>query len=258
MSAFTIITVCLNIASTIRRTCESIVNQTFQDFQWIVVDGASTDGTLDILKEYSSRIDILISEPDKGIYNAMNKGIKLATGEYINFMNGGDEFYNNEVLQEVFDTNPTADVIYGDEYKIKGEKKYLFKNWESVTPELLYQRYGIAHQSSFTKTIVLKKYGFNENYKISADYDFFIKICKKGYSFIKIATIVNLFYEDGISVTNQQIVDSEYSDIKKKHFRKRFYLDSYPKVASIIEFLHNSIRYPRYFAGWLKRLIIKQ
>ena len=252
MPAFTIITVCLNIATTIRRTCESIVNQTFQDFQWIVVDGASTDGTLDILKEYSSRIDILISEPDKGIYNAMNKGIKLATGEYINFMNGGDEFFNNEVLQKVVDAKPTADVIYGDEYKVKGEKKYLFKNWESVTPELLYQRYGIAHQSSFTKTIVLKKYGFNENYKISADYDFFIKICKKGYSFCKIPITVNIFYEVGISINQQQLTEQEYLKIKKNNFKIIHFLNEHPSIASTVEFIRNSLKHPRFFAGWIK------
>ena len=109
----TIITVCFNIKDEIERTCQSIVNQTWQNFEWIVIDGGSTDGTVDILKKYSDRINILVSEPDKGIYNAMNKGIKLSHGEWLNFMNGGDRFTSNDVLKEVFSGKEySADVLY--------------------------------------------------------------------------------------------------------------------------------------------------
>ncbi|MBR4625247.1 MAG: glycosyltransferase [Alphaproteobacteria bacterium] len=259
MPAFTIITVCLNIASTIKRTCESIVHQPFQDFQGIVVDGASTDGTLDILKEYSSRINILISEPDKGIYNAMNKGIKHATGEYINFMNGGDEFYNNNVLENVF-LNKTfkGDIIYGDEYKIKNGESYLFKNWETITEDILFNRYGITHQSSFTKTIILKKYGFNDEYTIAADFDFFVRVFKKRHSFSKIPIIINKFYEDGISSTNEYLNNLEYQEIKRKNFKTKVFLLNHPKIIEFIVFITNSVKYPRYFLGWFKRIIIKQ
>ena len=86
-----IVTVCYN-EKDIGRTCESIVSQSCQDFEWIVVDGGSTDGSLEVIKHYKERIDILISEPDNGIYDAMNKGIRLAKGKWINFMNGGDTF----------------------------------------------------------------------------------------------------------------------------------------------------------------------
>ena len=110
-----IITICYNIKDEIERTCKSIVGQTWQDFEWIVVDGGSTDGTLEVLKKYSDRIDILISEKDSGIYNAMNKGIKLANGEWLNFMNGGDNFASNDVLEKVFkNKNYEADILYGD------------------------------------------------------------------------------------------------------------------------------------------------
>ena len=113
----TIITVCFNIKDEIERTCQSIVNQTWQNFEWIVIDGGSTDGTVDILKKYSDRINILVSEPDKGIYNAMNKGIKLSHGEWLNFMNGGDRFTSNDVLKEVFSGKEySADVLYGKKY----------------------------------------------------------------------------------------------------------------------------------------------
>ena len=129
MPAFTIITVCLNIASTIRRTCESIVHQTFQDFQWIVVDGASTDGTLDILKEYSSRINILISEPDKGIYNAMNKGIKLAHGDYLLFLNGGDKIAQDTIFENILNQLKDYPIITCNLNILNknGEKEFIWK-----------------------------------------------------------------------------------------------------------------------------------
>ena len=94
-----IITICYNEPN-IEKTCESIINQTWQDFEWIVIDGGSTDGTLEILNKYKTRINKLISEPDKGIYNALNKGIKFAKGEWLNFMNGGDRFCDNLVLEK--------------------------------------------------------------------------------------------------------------------------------------------------------------
>ena len=92
-----IVTVCYN-EKDIGRTCESIVSQSCQDFEWIVVDGGSTDGSLEVIKHYKERIDILISEPDNGIYDAMNKGIRLAKGKWINFMNGGDTFADNCIV----------------------------------------------------------------------------------------------------------------------------------------------------------------
>lgn len=110
-----VITICYN-EKNIRKTCESIVGQSWQDFEWIVVDGGSTDGTLDVLNEYRDRIDVLISEPDNGIYNAMNKGIARARGEWLNFMNGGDAFCDKTVLEQVFgggSSRDGADVLYG-------------------------------------------------------------------------------------------------------------------------------------------------
>ena len=95
-----VITICYNIKDEIRRTCESIANQTNHDFEWIVVDGGSTDGTVEILNEYKKHIDVFISEPDKGIYNAMNKGIMQAHGEFLNFMNGGDTFADSNVVAD--------------------------------------------------------------------------------------------------------------------------------------------------------------
>ena len=110
---FSVITVCRNEALNIRATCESIISQGFEDFEWIVIDGASTDGTLDILHEYAENIGVLISEPDTGIYDAMNKGAARAAGEYLIFMNGGDRFASTEALHLASEA-PRAQLLYGD------------------------------------------------------------------------------------------------------------------------------------------------
>ena len=113
MPIFSIITVSYNEVASIRQTLDSIVNQTFKDFELIVVDGGSTDGTKEIIAQYNGLISWWCSEPDKGIYNAMNKGIAHATGKYVNFMNAGDSFFNNDVLQHVYDSRLCPDVIEG-------------------------------------------------------------------------------------------------------------------------------------------------
>ena len=109
---YSIITVNFNNKEGLRKTIESVIHQSFCDFEYIVIDGGSTDGSMDIIKEYESHINYWVSEPDKGIYNAMNKGILKAQGDYINFMNSGDCLYDNNVLNN---TLPylTADIVYG-------------------------------------------------------------------------------------------------------------------------------------------------
>lgn len=253
MPTFTIITVCLNIVSTIRRTCESIVNQTFQDFQWIVVDGASTDGTLDILKEYSSRINIFISESDKGIYNAMNKGIRLATGEYIIFMNGGDEFYNIGVLREVKDKQPIADVIYGRTFMV--DKNYI-KEPEKVVNKNTFYKHNIVHQSAFIKTALQKKYIFDETLKICSDYDFFVKILFKDATFEYHDIIISKFYSGGFSEINHQLALNEESIIRQRYYNFISKIKYDPVWNQKFKHYFMIITHPRYIAGWIKNKII--
>ncbi|MCQ2974919.1 MAG: glycosyltransferase [Bacteroidales bacterium] len=261
MPQLTIITICRNIVSTIERTCLSIVNQTFQDFEWIVVDGASTDGTVDILKKYSSRIDILISEPDNGIYNAMNKGIKLATGEYILFMNGGDEILNFNTLENVFKKANNADVIYGDEYVKNDKEYYLFRNQRLLTPKSLYKK-TFSHQATFVRTSIQKKYLFDESLKIAADYDFFVKIYfKKKYIFERIDMAISVFYLDGICSTNYELFNEENNKIHSKYFCffQRYKFDSKYRNSIQNRIFHYKmiLTHPRYIAGWIKRKLIK-
>lgn len=195
---FSIITVCRNEAKNIRSTCESITQQTFKDYEWIVVDGASTDHTLEVLEEFRQDISKLISEPDNGIYDAMNKGIDLATGEYIVFMNGGDAFASKRVLNLVSHA-PQKDLIYGDlRYdsdfgKIHSSPDHFGKN------ELL--RIMVPHQASFYRRKLFEKYGkYDTSYRIAADYELNVRmLCKHRISQTHISESLAIFNRSGIS-----------------------------------------------------------
>ena len=213
-----IITICYN-EKQIERTCKSIVEQTWQDFEWIVVDGGSTDGTLDILKKYKDRIDILISEPDKGIYNAQNKGIKLAHGQYLNFMNGGDAFYNSTVLEKIFkDKTQTADVLYGNCCLIDGIRKD-WCNYIDKVDITYWLNHTLCHQASFIKKELFDKYGlYDESYKIAADKEKFICFFLKGHSFQHIPLTIALFDLGGLSTKNEYKTQEECRYLRKKYF----------------------------------------
>jgi len=118
---YSIITVNFNNKEGLRQTIESVIHQTYRDFEFIVIDGGSTDGSVDVLKEYDSQIDYWVSEPDGGIYQGMNKGIKKASGEYLNFMNSGDCFYSSDVLEIVTSYQSGADFIVGKDYHYNNE-----------------------------------------------------------------------------------------------------------------------------------------
>ena len=121
-----IVTVSYNAVATIEQTILSVINQTYSNIEYIIIDGGSTDGTLDVIKKYADKIAYWVSEPDKGIYDAMNKGIKVATGEWINFMNCGDYFVANNTLESVFGSGKIykkAEILYGDSIQLNVEKK---------------------------------------------------------------------------------------------------------------------------------------
>ena len=201
MIKISIITVCYNCKNDIEKTILSVINQTYPNIEYIIIDGASTDGTLNIINKYKDKISIIVSEPDKGIYDAMNKGINLASGEWINFMNAGDTFYNSTVLENVFsNTNYTADIIYGNVEYDYGFTKVLKK----PAPINSITRYmGFSHQSTFVKTIIMKSHPYNLQYKIIADYEFFLSRYKEGYTFQEIPNVVATYERiSGISSGN--------------------------------------------------------
>lgn len=150
-----IITVNRNNTEGLRKTIESVVSQTYTDFEYIIIDGASTDGSVDIIKEYADRITYWVSEPDNGIYNAMNKGILKAKGEYLQFLNSGDWLTNNDVLKYVFDLRRDEDVLYGDEFLFYNINKIVRKAYpQKLTFYDLFVG-SISHEGSFYKDTYL-------------------------------------------------------------------------------------------------------
>lgn len=155
----TVVTVCYNAVDTIENTILSVLNQTYDNIEYIIIDGSSTDGTVDIIKKYADKIAYWVSEPDNGIYDAMNKGIDIATGDYINFMNAGDGFYDNEALSNLMPfIKNNVSVIFGKSIKTNGsgdEKleipiPFYTQNKRIKSP-------GICHQATFVETSLLKK-----------------------------------------------------------------------------------------------------
>ena len=194
----TIITVSYNAVKDIENTILSVLNQTYPNIEYIIIDGGSTDGTLDIIKKYQDKITYWVSEPDTGIYDAMNKGALKATGMWLNFMNAGDTFYNEQVLEEVFKDKDcdNADVIYGDVVYIHPDREDIRK-----AAPLKRIKVGIpfCHQSAFVKTKLQQKYLFDTTYKICADYNFFHTLHKKGCSFKYKEQIIDKYLTGGLS-----------------------------------------------------------
>ncbi|GHT21796.1 hypothetical protein AGMMS4957_11090 [Bacteroidia bacterium] len=192
----TIVTVTFNAAAVLEKTMLSVINQTYNAVEYIIVDGGSTDGTIEIIKKHENRLFHWISEPDKGIYNAMNKGIRLATGDWICFMNAGDAFADNTIIQKVVDELDAADIIYGDILIENADGAYREKI--AKEPCNLHKMY-FSHQSAFAKTALLRQYPFDEQYKICADYKFFKQCAHAHCQFKHVRFPVAVFDMSGIS-----------------------------------------------------------
>ena len=173
----TVVTVTYNAEKCLEETILSVINQTYPYIEYIVIDGGSTDGTIDIIKKYAAHIDYWVSEPDKGIYDAMNKGIDKATGEWINFMNAGDCFVSEKTLEKVFDQDYLEyDFIYGD----RVNKDILGLYIERANPFWLKDSYcpqkGVCHQCTFVKTSLAKLYPYSLQYLYAGDYEMMLNV----------------------------------------------------------------------------------
>lgn len=180
MMKLSIITINRNNGVGLRKTIKSVISQNFNDIEYIVIDGASTDESVEIIKEYSSQIFYWVSEPDNGIYNAMNKGILKASGDYLLFLNSGDWLVDN-ILDELIEKyNFTYDIIYGntfieDNIKNKVHSHKAFCKDKITFYDLRFDT--ICHQSTFMKRDLFQRYGlYDENFKIISDWLFFIKV----------------------------------------------------------------------------------
>lgn len=172
---YSIITINFNNKDGLRKTIESVVNQTYKDFEYIIIDGGSTDGSVEVIKEYADKIDYWVSEPDKGIYNAMNKGILQAHGEYLNFMNSGDCFHNETVLCHV-DKFSAFDIFVGRVSNLDANGDYQSLNIEAKRISMFHFYIStFPHQGCFIKHTLFKEFLYDETLKIVGDWKFFVE-----------------------------------------------------------------------------------
>jgi len=208
----TVITVVYNAAGDIEETIRSVIGQNYPGIEYIVIDGGSKDGTVDIIKKYEEKIQYWVSEPDKGIYDAMNKGIDKATGNWINFMNAGDFFYSEDAVSNVFAPDKTGkytgySVVYGDaEFRLRNF------SYTKIAMESTYDRFmPFSHQAAFVRAEIAKKFRFDTSYRIVADSDFFLRLTRAGLVFHHMAVVVCSYDSyKGISVDNEVGRTQEY------------------------------------------------
>lgn len=238
-----IITVNLNNCHGLERTSRSVVSQTFSNYEWIVIDGGSTDGSKELIESYAQYIAYWCSEPDKGIYNAMNKGIKVANGEYCLFLNSGDYLATSSVLDDVVMGGVDKDVVYGDILIERNDGKYehpFLLDQPSVTAKLFVKQ-NLPHQASFIRRLLFQKFGlYDETLKVYSDYKFFVRsIVLGGASVKKVNILVSIMEDEGISRSGS---------IQKIEERKRtiamFFPESVQEDYILVDSLSEVLRYP--------------
>ncbi|MEO6520884.1 MAG: glycosyltransferase family 2 protein [Mucilaginibacter sp.] len=224
MSSFTpllsVITVVYNNAADIERTMLSVLNQTYTNIEYIVIDGSSTDGTLDIIKKYQNRIAKLISKSDKGIYDAMNKGLKIATGDYVLFMNSGDELYATDTVAKIFATEPDADIYYGETEIINSNGQSMGQRRHKAPEQFTWKGFklgmSISHQAIYIKRNLIDPY--DPQYQLSADIDWIIRAAKKAKTIVNTRMYIAKYLFGGMSKQKHKQSLMERYQIMRKHY----------------------------------------
>ena len=245
MPKLTIITINLNNTLGLRRTIESVVSQTYVDYEYIIIDGGSTDGSVDVIREYQDQITFWVSEVDHGIYNAMNKGIMQAKGEYILFLNSGDMLVANNVTERMLDNMPECSILYGNIQwdlvgKIITDKSF---RGRSITMLDMF-REALYHSSAYIKKDLFSKYGlYDESLKIASDWKFFLIALGLNSEPVVYKDIdVCLVDITGISRTNPELLIQERKKVLEELLPKPI-LDDYNALSgeiSMIERLKKS------------------
>ena len=221
---FSIITVTYNAADTIEDTIQSVISQTYHHVEYIIIDGASKDNTLNIVDRYREHITCLVSEPDKGLYDAMNKGMQLATGDYLCFLNAGDSFHEDDTLQlmvhSLRNTEKLPDVLYGETELVDSEGHFVRMrrlsapetlNWKSFRQGML-----VCHQAFFARRELTEPYDLH--YRFSADFDWCIRIMKKANALHNTHLTLIDYLEEGMTTQNHQASLRERFYIMTRHY----------------------------------------
>jgi len=212
-----VITINFNNKDGLRKTIESVVNQTYKNFEYIIIDGGSSDGSLDVIREYANKISYWISEPDNGIYNAMNKGILKSKGEYLQFLNSGDWLVDNNVFEKLFNEKLACDLLYGNIIMVKPDGKFQINYGQKGNEITFYTLYRetINHPSAFIRRGLFLEYGlYDEQLKIVSDWKFFLIAFGLNKSNIIYKNIeVTYFDTSGISSSQYKLAQSERNKV---------------------------------------------
>lgn len=231
-----IITINLDNKDGLQKTIDSVESQTFKNFEWIIIDGGSTDGSKELIAQYSTQLSYWVSEPDNGLYNAMNKGIKVSNGEYLLFLNSGDYLYNNEVLSRVIPLLNGKDFYVGDELRSDG---FLWRP-NILSPLRLYHTMctmSLPHQSTFIHRKVFEKYGYyREDLVCASDWALFYKaLVMSNASIDRLHFVITVFDTSGISQTEISEIEQQqvYSEIPNVNTAVQFYYQNYEIVEAL-------------------------
>jgi glycosyltransferase involved in cell wall biosynthesis len=240
-----VITIVYNNVHDIERTMLSVLNQSYAHIEYIVVDGASTDGTLEIIQRYQDRISKVVSEKDAGIYDAMNKGLALASGDYVLFMNSGDELYAPDTVETVFAMAPNADIYYGETEMFNEAWQSIGKRRHSVPEKFTWQsfRFGmtISHQAIYIRRTLTEPY--DRQYELSADIDWILTAAKKAKTSVKVSGYVAKYLVGGMSKKRHQQSLKERFVIFSKHYGLLPNLFNHLVIAAKLSFYY--LRYGR-------------
>ena len=222
---YSIITINYNNQKGLRQTIESVVGQLCTDYEYIVIDGGSTDGSVDVIKKYTDYLAYWVSEKDRGIYHAMNKGVAHAKGDYCVFMNSGDCFFSRDVLKRLKSLDLSEDVVVGNVVSSVDNKIIPTMAKRELSLYHLYSG-SIPHQAAFIRTSLLREFPYDENLKIVSDWKFFLQtIILNNCSFSYINEIIAVYEVTGISSMNSDLMRKEKEFVLEELFPARVLLD---------------------------------
>lgn len=220
---FSVITVTYNAAETIEDTIQSVISQTYRHVEYIIIDGASKDGTMDIVGRYASRITKIVSEPDRGIYDAMNKGLALATGDYVCFLNSGDAFHEDDTLQLMVHSikgDELPDILYGETEIVDKNGHFVRMRRHQAPEQLTWKSFRqgmlVCHQAFFCKRTLADSYDLR--YRFSSDFDWCIRQLKKAGTVHNTHLIIIDYLDEGMTTRNRRASLMERLRIMARHY----------------------------------------
>lgn len=244
-----VVTICYNAVDTLERTMISVLNQTYKNLEYIVIDGGSTDGCLSVIEHYSDRLAYWVSEKDSGIYNAMNKGVQKATGDFCLFMNAGDYMANDCAIEWAVPLLQEAAICVGGAVYTKAGR---VENWVYAPQNPTFRHFytsSICHQSAFIPRMMLLEYPYDESLRMVSDWKYWIEhIVLKGCDYVAIPVTISICNKEGVTYTQLEQGRTERKKVEAQLIPQRILMDYRQRVEEeslIARFIRRSLAYIR-------------